>query len=106
MITKETIEHLAKLARIELTPEREEQLAQDVGRILAYVDELKSVPTDGLPEVAQVTGLKNALREDVPAGASAKEGVPTGKVLATPEEILKTAPATEDGFVKVKAIFE
>lgn len=95
MISRETIEHLAKLARIELTPEREEQLAQDVGRILAYVDELKSVPTDGLPEVAQVTGLKNALREDVP----------TGKVLATPEEILKTAPATEDGFVKVKAIF-
>lgn len=95
MITKETIEHLAKLARIELTPEREEQLTQDVGRILAYVDELKSVPTDGLPEIAQVTGLKNALREDVP----------TGEVLATPEEILKTAPATEDGFVKVKAIF-
>ena len=96
MISKETIQHLAKLARIELSPEREEQLAQDVSKILDYVEELKSVPTDGLPEVAQVTGLKNALREDVV----------TGKALSTPEEILATAPTTENGFVKVRAIFE
>ena len=96
MITKETIQHLAKLARIELSPEREEQLAQDVSKILDYVEELKSVPTDGLPEVAQVTGLKNALREDVV----------TDKALSTPEEILATAPTTENGFVKVRAIFE
>lgn len=95
MISKETIQHLAKLARIELTPEREEQLAADVSKILDYVDALKNVDTEGLPEVSQVTGLKNSLREDVP----------TGNVLATPEEILKTAPATENGFVKVKAIF-
>lgn len=96
MISKETIQHLAKLARIELTPEREEQLTQDVSKILDYVDALKSVPTDGLPEIAQVTGLKNALREDEPRATTQ----------ATPEEILQTAPATEGGFVKVKAIFE
>lgn len=106
MITKETIQHLAKLARIELTPEREEQLASDVSKILAYVDDLKNVNTDDLPEVSQVTGLKNALREDLPAEALAKEGSTAEKILATPEEILKTAPATENGFVKVKAIFE
>ena len=96
MITKETIQHLAKLARIELTPEREEQLAVDVAKILAYVEDLKNVNTEGLPEIAQVTGLKNALREDLPAD----------ETLATPEEILKTAPMTENGFVKVIAIFE
>jgi aspartyl-tRNA(Asn)/glutamyl-tRNA(Gln) amidotransferase subunit C len=96
MISKETIQHLAKLARIELSPEREEQLAVDVAKILAYVDDLKNVNTDDLPEISQVTGLKNALREDLP----------TDEVLATPEEILKTAPMTENGFVKVRAIFE
>jgi aspartyl-tRNA(Asn)/glutamyl-tRNA(Gln) amidotransferase subunit C len=96
MITKETIQHLAKLARIELTPEREEQLTVDVAKILAYVEDLKNVNTEGLPEIAQVTGLKNSLREDLPAD----------ETLATPEEILKTAPMTENGFVKVRAIFE
>jgi aspartyl-tRNA(Asn)/glutamyl-tRNA(Gln) amidotransferase subunit C len=96
MITRETIQHLAKLARVELSPEREEQLTQDVSKILDYVDALKSVPTDGLPEVAQVTGLKNALRDDASGSAE----------LATPAELLATAPQTEQGYVKVKAIFE
>lgn len=95
MIDKETIRHLAKLARIEISPEREDQLTSDVSKILAYVDDLKKVDTDGLPEVAQVTGLKNAFRKDEPAATE-----------ASPEEILGIAPATENGFVKVKAIFE
>ena len=94
MIDKETIKHLAALARIEISPEREEQLAGDVSKILDYVEVLKQVNTDGLPEVAQVTGLKNAFRPDEPAAQT-----------STPEELLSCAPASENGYVKVKAIF-
>jgi aspartyl-tRNA(Asn)/glutamyl-tRNA(Gln) amidotransferase subunit C len=97
MITKETIQHLAKLARIELTPEREDQLTKDVSKILDYVEELKAVNTDGLPEISQVTGLKNALREDVPANQLVGEAVN--------QRLVDCAPASEDGYVKVKAIF-
>ncbi len=95
MITKETIQNLAKLARIEISPERKEQLVNDVSKILAYVEDLKAVDTDGLPEISQVTGLKNALRSDEPRPAQ-----------TTPQELLDCAPATENGYVKVKAIFE
>ena len=94
MITKETIKYLAALARIEISPEREEQLAKDVSKILDYVEELKAVNTDGLPEVSQITGLKNALRDDEPT--------PT----PNPQELIDCAPASENGYVKVKAIFE
>ena len=94
MITKETIQHLAKLARIEISPEREGQLTKDVSKILDYVEELKNVNTDGLPEIAQVTGLKNAFRPD--------EVTP---MQATPAELIATAPASENGYVKVKAVF-
>jgi aspartyl-tRNA(Asn)/glutamyl-tRNA(Gln) amidotransferase subunit C len=97
MITKETIQNLAKLARIELTPEREDQLTKDVSKILDYVEELKAVNTDGLPEISQVTGLKNALREDVPAHQLVGEAVN--------QRLVDSAPASEDGYVKVKAIF-
>jgi aspartyl-tRNA(Asn)/glutamyl-tRNA(Gln) amidotransferase subunit C len=97
MITKETIQHLAKLARIELTPEREDQLTKDVSKILDYVEELKAVNTDGLPEISQVTGLKNALREDVVANQLVGEAVN--------QRLVDSAPASEDGYVKVKAIF-
>lgn len=96
MITKETIQHLAKLARIEISPEREDQLVNDVSKILDYVEALKAVNTDGLPEVSQVTGLKNALRPDE-VNSTATEDV---------KALLDCAPATENDYVKVKAIFE
>jgi aspartyl-tRNA(Asn)/glutamyl-tRNA(Gln) amidotransferase subunit C len=96
MITKEDIKHLAKLARIEISPEREDQLVKDVSRILAYVEDLKQVNTDGLPEIAQVTGLKNALREDIETSSSQADA----------QALINSAPAQENGYVKVKAIFE
>lgn len=98
MITKETIQHLAKLARIELTREREEQLTNDVSKILDYVEDLKKVDTNGLPEVAQVTGLKNALRDDGAVNQLIGESVS--------KELLACAPEAENGYIKVKAIFE
>lgn len=95
-ITEDQVKHLAALARIELTPEREEQLTKDVSRVLDYVEELKNVNTDGLPEVAQVTGLKNALRRDEAADSDE----------ATRRALIESAPAHENGYIKVRAIFE
>jgi aspartyl-tRNA(Asn)/glutamyl-tRNA(Gln) amidotransferase subunit C len=95
-IDKQTIEHLAGLARIKLSEEEKEQLTSDVGRVLEYVDALKQVPTDGLPEVSQVTGLKNINRND-----EAIECDPE-----TRKRILEAMPATQDEYLKVKAIFE
>lgn len=96
MITRETIQHLGKLARIELSPKREEQLIKDVSRILDYVEDLKTVDTTGLPEISQVTGLKNALRPDEVNSTSA----------VAVKELLDCAPATENDYVKVRAIFD
>jgi aspartyl-tRNA(Asn)/glutamyl-tRNA(Gln) amidotransferase subunit C len=96
MIDRETIKRLAALARIEISPEREEQLAKDVSRILDYVEDLKAVDTEGLPEVAQVTGLKNALRSDEVQGCDEE----------TRRALIERAPASENGYLKVKAIFE
>ncbi len=95
-LTTGEVQHLAGLARIKLTDEEVPQLQKDLSKILEYVDALKQVKTDGLPEVAQVTGLKNANRIDEPAAANTD----------VRDRILKNAPAVEEGYVKVKAIFE
>lgn len=95
-IDRKTVEHLASLARIELTEQELQTLEKDLSSILTYVDELKQVNTDGLPEVAQVTGLKNILREDV-----SKENQSIARA-----DILKAAPATENDMVKVKSVFK
>lgn len=96
MIDEETVKHLATIARIELKPEEVTSLQKDLVKILDYVEELKAVKTDGLPEVSQVTGLKNITREDVVADSDS----------ALPGKIVAAAPASENGFVKVKAIFK
>ncbi len=94
-IDEKTVRHLAQLARIELKDAEVASLQKDLNRILTYVDALKEVDTTGLPEVSQVTGLKNALREDLPQSSDEQ----------TRESLLKSAPASENGYVKVKAVF-
>lgn len=95
-IDENEVKHLAQLARIKLTDEEVPQLQKDLSKILEYVDALKQVNTDGLPEIAQVTGIKNSLRADEPVQTSAEER----------EAILKNAPATEGGYFKVKEVFK
>jgi len=95
-IDENEVKHLAELARIKLTDEEVPQLQRDLSKILDYVDALKQVNTDGLPEIAQVTGLKNGIRADEPMPASMEER----------DAILRNAPATEGGYFKVKEVFK
>ncbi len=92
-ITKEQIENLAKLARVGLTEEEKVALSSDMNAILEYVKQLNEVDTSKLEPTSQVTGLKNITRKDE-----------IKKSELSREELLKNAPDTEDGFIKVKAV--
>lgn len=88
------IEKLAKLSRLELTDAEKQAFAKDLENILHYVDQIREVTTDDRP--AEVGDVYNVLREDVVTEGH-EGGVFTEKILAQ-------APATQDGFVKVKKI--
>ncbi len=63
-LSKETVEHIARLARLELSS-AELALYQDrLGRVLGYVKELSSVKTDPKAVVQHVPRDVVALRED------------------------------------------
>jgi aspartyl-tRNA(Asn)/glutamyl-tRNA(Gln) amidotransferase subunit C len=64
-LTKEQVEHIAKLARLSLTPAEAEKMAKELSSILQYIEMLNEVPTDSVKPTAQVTGLSTVLREDV-----------------------------------------
>lgn len=72
---------LAKLARLQLQEGEAEKYAKDLGSILAYVDVLKNIDTEGVEPTAQVTDRTNILREDVLS--------PSG---AVPDALLATSP--------------
>jgi aspartyl-tRNA(Asn)/glutamyl-tRNA(Gln) amidotransferase subunit C len=87
--------HLAKLAKIGLTPEEAESMAVELERIVEFVEQLQEVKTENLPATNQVTGLSDVWREDEVVSSQ-----------VTRQELLKNAPSTEEGYIKVKRVLE
>ena len=95
MISKEQVQHIAKLARIELTEQEVEKFQKDLGEILAYFDTLKSVQTENVEPMTHSVPLQNVTREDMPQGQN----------LEVVQKLIAMSPESENGFVKVKEIF-
>ena len=47
-ITLEEVEHVARLARLELRPEEKERMRRELDGILAYIDKLRALDVDGV----------------------------------------------------------
>jgi len=93
-ITKRDLEHLAKLARIELDPKEEEKLLADLTNILDHFKELQGVATENVTPMAGGTDLKNVFRED-----TERENTNRG-------EGVDAFPEKHDGFLKIPPVFE
>ncbi|HIS36235.1 TPA: Asp-tRNA(Asn)/Glu-tRNA(Gln) amidotransferase subunit GatC [Candidatus Scatousia excrementigallinarum] len=92
MITIKDVEHVAKLARLELTEEEKELYTKQLGDVLKYVDQMNEVDTSNVKPMTQVIDFVNVMRED--------------KVVYehTKEELMANAPEEENGFFKVPKI--
>lgn len=58
------VRKIADLARIDLSEQEIEQMSKELDAIVHYVEQLRSVDTQGVEPIAQVTGLVNVVRED------------------------------------------
>ncbi len=92
------IENLANLARIKLTPKFKEELEKEFRAILDYFSKLNEADVSQIKneEIGNITGLTNITRDD----EQQNEPGEYSKIL------LKEAPDTEDGYIKVKHILE
>ena len=91
-ITQKEVEHVAQLARLDLTEAEKPMFAEQLNHILSYVDQLQGVSTEGVPLTASVAHEELVLREDSP-----RECLPMEKALAN-------APESHDGFFVVPNI--
>jgi len=91
-IDLDTVRHIGKLSRIELTDEQVETFAVQLGGILEYFDKLQELDTTGVEPMAHAVELHNVLADDVP-----------GKSL-TPDEALANAPQRDGDFFKVPKV--
>jgi len=65
-ITRETVLHIAKLARLELGGDEVDRMQQDLGKILDYVQLLSELDTENVAPTAQVAVESAPFREDAP----------------------------------------
>lgn len=92
-LTRDDVLKLARLSRLHLSEDEVDQFAKEIAAILNYVEQLQSVDLDSREPTYQVSGLTNVTRPD--------EVKDYG---AAPEELLKNAPATEKGHIKVRRV--
>jgi len=64
-ITKAEVEHVARLARLELTEEEKDTFTGQMDAILAYVEKLNELDTSGIIPTAHAVPMENAFREDL-----------------------------------------
>ena len=63
-ITLEEVEHVARLARLEVGPDEREELTRQMNRILQYVEKLNELDTTGVSPTSHAIDLENAFRDD------------------------------------------
>jgi len=59
------IRYVAQLARIELSPEEETRLGEQLEGILGYVRQLEKLDLEGIEPTAHATPIHSIVREDV-----------------------------------------
>ncbi len=93
-ITRAEVEHVARLARLELTEDEKERMTAQLDAILGYIDTLNALDTGGVEPTTTVIPMMSVMREDVVRPSLDRE------------EALANAPDREDVFFRVPRIIE
>jgi aspartyl-tRNA(Asn)/glutamyl-tRNA(Gln) amidotransferase subunit C len=93
-ISKEQVDHVAKLARLTLLEEEKTQFTSQLNDILQFAEKLNELDTDQVEPTSHIYPVVNVMRED-----ETKPSLDRGKVLLN-------APDQRDGLFRVPAVFE
>ena len=94
-ITRETLDKIAHLARLEFSEAEAESMLNDMGKIVSWVEKLREVDTTGVEPLTSMSDEHDVFRTD-----EYTESPPV-------EEALRHAPAPEEGrFFSVPKVIE
>jgi aspartyl-tRNA(Asn)/glutamyl-tRNA(Gln) amidotransferase subunit C len=88
------VARIARLARIRLTDDEKTHLAAELSQVMAWVDELQTVNTDGVEPLTSVVGARLKTRPDVVT------------LNVSRDEVLANAPESMAGFFTVPKVVE
>ena len=88
------LQHVVKLARIELSAEEEKRISPQLSEIIQYVEKLNELDVDEIEPTAHVVQLTNVLREDQPRPSLSQD------------DAMRNAPKSANGLFVVPKIVE
>ena len=94
MISRQDVEHVARLSRLALSEAEAERMREQLSGILAYIDKLRALDTAGVEPTSHAVPVVNVFREDEPR--------PPFPV----EDMLRNAPDRAGNFFRVPRIIE
>lgn len=98
MISRQEVQHIAKLARLGLTEKEIRKYQKELSSILDYVGKLKKIDAE-LPSLSPESHsfeVENIMREDQESAKNETQSV----------KLLELAPRTKNGHLKVKSILK
>ena len=93
-ITREQVEHVAHLARLNLTEEEKVQMTTDMEAIIEFADQINSLDIADVKPTAHVIPINNVFREDIAAPSMDRD------------KLLSNAPKQADGCFAVPKVVE
>ncbi|XEC94129.1 Asp-tRNA(Asn)/Glu-tRNA(Gln) amidotransferase subunit GatC [Paenibacillus tarimensis] len=93
-ITIKDVEHVANLARLDLSENEKERFTGQLNAILKYAEKLNELDTEQVEPTSHVLPITNVMRSD--------EARPSAPV----EKVMQNAPDEEDGQFRVPAVLE
>jgi aspartyl-tRNA(Asn)/glutamyl-tRNA(Gln) amidotransferase subunit C len=93
-ITRQEVDHVAKLARLQLSDSAKDMFTDQLSNILTYVEQLSELDTKGVEPTSHVLDIRNVMREDVPGESLSQE------------RALANAPDKAAGHYRVPKIIE
>ncbi len=94
MINRETVEHVAALARLGLTASEIDRMQEQLSHILETIEQLRDVDTSHIDPTASVIALENVMRDDVAVAPMDREAT------------LANAPLRDGPFLRVPTVLE
>ena len=93
-LSKEQVEHIASLARLELRESEFDDVVAKLSRIVDFVDQLQAAPTEDVLPMAHPLNMTQRLRADEVTEPNARD------------DYQANAPAIEDGYYLVPKVID
>ncbi len=87
-----TVDEVAHLARLEFTDDAKAEIANDMNRMLTFIDKLNELDTEGVEPLIYMTDEFNVMREDIPVET------------LNQKDALKNAPRKDSDYFKVPKV--